>query len=199
MPTKTCAVCEAELPVSEFHRRGKKGLQYSCKSCKKEADAKRYQENKKEIDERNNKWKEGNPEKVAEQRRRSMKKYRPSAKGSASAKKYYQSHREKILENQRQYRKNNAEKISIARQKYVSENLEQVRESSRRCQRRRNAQKRNAPVGSVTLTKMQRLALQNFQCNICGCVEDDIPERKDGRIKWEEDHIIPLKKWELLT
>ena len=196
MLVKICSGCNISLPIDEFHKdkSRKDGLQTYCKFCKKKKDRNWYQSNKVKARKSRDTWKKDNRGKMREYSKKSMEKYRSSEEGKAHIRSWNEANADKIKKYQKRYRVNNAEKISVTHQKYVSENLAQIRESSRRCQRKRNAQKRKAVIGVIVLTKPQRLELQNFRCEICGCIEDEIPERKDNRNKWEEDHIIPLSK-----
>lgn len=78
METKICSKCNAEKPLTDFHKRitksGKNIGQPMCKACKKSISSLRYQDKKKEIKQINKLWRESNPEAMAKARKNWMKK-----------------------------------------------------------------------------------------------------------------------------
>lgn len=64
---KTCSKCNTEKDVTAFHKHKgfKDGLRPVCKECRKGEHTVRYATNKEEWNKRAIKWREANPEKVA--------------------------------------------------------------------------------------------------------------------------------------
>ena len=100
METKVCTKCGEEKPATTefFYKKkgGRLGLQARCKVCHG-ATVKCYRkEHKEEIAEYNKRWREQNPEKVAEHRKR-----------------YYKEHKEEIAEYKKRYREEHSEKLRV--------------------------------------------------------------------------------------
>ena len=68
MLEKTCSICGRSKPLGEFHKcKAKKdGLQVYCKSCKREKDKKRLENDYDRKLEKNREWKRNNKDKVKE-------------------------------------------------------------------------------------------------------------------------------------
>ncbi len=78
METKICSKCNAEKPLSDFHKRitksGKNVGQPICKACKKVISSLRYKDKKEHIKQINKLWRESNPEAMEKARKNWMKK-----------------------------------------------------------------------------------------------------------------------------
>lgn len=203
MESKTCSVCKAEKPVSEFYKdaRRKDGLFSCCKFChcartKRYADAnpeKRkamvvawnnaHPEKRREISDA---WKKRNPEKL-----RAYAKTRLEENAAASAR----------------WRQGNPEKVKLQKQRYEAKHREVINAKARaahaanpeqgRARRARWAVK-NVPVARAAVAR-RRAA--KHQATPLWANEFFIREayslaqlrsRMFG-FKWHVDHIVPLK------
>ncbi len=71
--TKACTRCGREWPLEDYfnHPRGRFGKQSQCRECYKDKSRRHYQQNKLERVAASKRWREANPEKWAETKRRS--------------------------------------------------------------------------------------------------------------------------------
>ena len=99
---KKCSRCKEFKVIEAFHKNKsrKDGRAWECKACKKE---------------HNRKYRQENPEKIAERKH-----------------KYYKENFEKIAEQKRKYKQENFEKIAEYNRKYKQENFEKYTEYSRK-------------------------------------------------------------------
>lgn len=121
---KTCTKCKVEKEVAEFnkYKKAKDGLQYNCKSCRKQY----RQENKERIKERNKKYNQANKER----RNEKQKEYYQANKEKLKeiAKEYRQDNKEYYKELNKEYRQSNKEIIKQYRKKYYQDNKEREKE-----------------------------------------------------------------------
>ena len=191
---KICSKCNTEKSLDDFHKCSKRldGCQVYCKVCRKNIDSERYLNNKEKISRSNKKWKKDNSEKVRESSKRTYQ--RRGDKWKPTRRKWNQDNLEKNKEYKEKWRVTNRNWMYEYNKRYKENNIEKVRESKRKSQTLRNARKKNLIVGEISLTKWERLKLQNGRCSICKRTEEQIESRVDGRTKWEEDHIIPISR-----
>lgn len=123
---KECTRCNVVKPVSLFHKskRGKYGVVSNCKSCCSEYAKSIYQNNKKEVLQRNAGWKCENKDKCREytQKYRSNDPERARELSKKAVAKWRAANPEREKAATKNYRINNPEKMRvlwIQRQKYV--------------------------------------------------------------------------------
>lgn len=77
METFQCTVCKTEQPTENFHKHkaNKRGFRSSCKSCIAQYDDKRYEIKKDAILAYSKKYRNENPEKTSEIRKKSYRKH----------------------------------------------------------------------------------------------------------------------------
>lgn len=95
--TKTCTLCEQELPVERFYTYKKTGLPWAyCRTCHYE----RY------TKERKKKWDQDNPDRARDINSRAAKNWQRKNKDrvKANQQKWYKKNREKILQAERDKR-----------------------------------------------------------------------------------------------
>lgn len=187
--TKTCTKCNKTNPATlEFFGRDKTrqdGLYPQCRVCVRERNQ-LYRENNPDKDrERHRVYRESNKDKVSQYRKaryaenvENERLYRENnrEKSGEYNKEYYLANREQLLENVRQYRIANRDKITA-----YQRNNPLLAAVSRQ---RRRARKLSLPD---TLTKAQWQACLeyfNYSCAVCG-------QSFDGA-KVHQDHWIPL-------
>ena len=118
---KKCSRCKEFKVIEAFHKNKsrKDGRAWECKACKKEHNRKYRQENPEKIAERKHKYYKENFEKIAEQKR-----------------KYKQENFEKIAEYNRKYKQENFEKYTEYSRKYKQKNPEKIMELDREYNRK---------------------------------------------------------------
>lgn len=72
---KTCSKCEARKFVTEFYRRGDGTLRSQCKECERAANRARYSDSPPEAKERAKKWREDNPDRVKDYKKKNRRRY----------------------------------------------------------------------------------------------------------------------------
>ena len=78
--TKTCSCCKKTLPLEDFHKskKDKDGRFHECKSCHNEYRRKKFKENSKSPEfrekmiKKSKRWRDKNPEKVKECKKKYM-------------------------------------------------------------------------------------------------------------------------------
>ena len=109
---KKCSRCKEFKVIEAFHKNKsrKDGRAWECKACKKEHNRKYRQENPEKIAERKHKYYKENFEKIAEQKR-----------------KYKQENFEKYTEYSRKYKQKNPEKIAELDREYNRKYRQELR------------------------------------------------------------------------
>jgi len=170
---KRCNKCGEIKPLSEFHRKGKNGYRYQCKTCNKMYARGYFQQHVGEFYERAKKWILGNP---GEREKISHKSYvLHKDEIRARQRKDYQDHPEKIT-----WAKKNPEKLK-----------EMIRQwdATHRDAKNLHAQTRRAKVSSaggvITPSEWNDLKIKyNYTCLCCG--------RREPEIKLTLDHVYPI-------
>lgn len=179
---KKCRKCCLEKDEHEFHSiKNKKNitvLAATCKKCKNFYLREKYKEQKKYHIERNKKWADLNPEKVA-----------------ASKNKYYLKNKKKFRESSEKWRKNNKEKhvknvMACNKQKNITDPIFKLS----RCIRRNvyriiYAIKKNKQYSSLTYLGC---SLEEFKIHIESQWKDGMSWDNYSINGWHIDHIIPL-------
>lgn len=141
METKVCSCCKVEKNIKEFGKckTNKDGLQYWCKTCKKE-HGKKYRETHKEQIKQ---YYELNKEKI--NKRNNENYYKNKDKRSKRAKIYYQNNKEYKKTKANEYYYNNIKQIHLKQKEYYQRNKETIKEKSKkyRCEHIQERKKYN--------------------------------------------------------
>ena len=123
---KVCGKCKKEKLLTEFNRfkHSKDGFSWSCKSCCKEYKKKYYNLNKKNVDEKNKKWRDNNKEHSKEYRQKHYKLNKEYY--NEKSKKWYNENKEFVKEYDKKYRIKNKKKLKENQKKYYQENKEKI-------------------------------------------------------------------------
>ena len=126
MTIKKCTKCLIEKSHSEFYKRkkGKDGLNSSCKKCDIERKIQYQKKNIEKTREYNRQFRQKNREKCNEYARR-YRKENPEKVAKHQRKRYLKDH-EKIKDYQKKYRKENPEKIKYLHDRYYENNFEKI-------------------------------------------------------------------------
>ena len=113
---KTCAKCNIEKELEEFHkdRRKKDGLCCQCKNCIKEYQKKYQKENTEKIKQLKKVYRQENREKIREGR-----------------KEHYENNKEVISQKGKEYREQNEDKIKQRKIEYYKKNREKIKEHNK--------------------------------------------------------------------
>lgn len=198
---KTCRKCGAPKPVSEFGKRAKSpdGLHLYCKPCRKEEAADYYGRNRRDVLDRNAKWRIANPDKAREHGRKGQRAWRqrdPEGYKAYMAKYFDPEHNRQW---QRATRRKNPEKFRAAARQWRLDNPEIAAALSAKWraanprylaeQRRNYKARKKGAEGSHSQQDVDRLiVLQKGQCvyfSNCGALLG---------ARYHVDHIIPLIK-----
>lgn len=196
--TKICSKCKKYKLFSEFGRCSKSKLKIksACKSClrlQNKEYAKQKRASMSEIDKKNHAkkckyWREekikNNPKFYQEEYQKNIEKRR------AAARKYYHNNINKCRARLKEYQNKNREKVRIISrnwkdknpdkvQKYIENNRNLYRESSRK---RRAKIKGSTIVYFSTADLMKRMSIFGYKCAYCKGNFDHI------------DHVIPISK-----
>ena len=171
--TKICTKCDAELPLSEYHKH-RDGLYGACKSCRNEAAAISRAANPEKAAAQQKKWRTANHEKVASYN----KKYSAEnpEKVAAYRKASHAANPEKAAAQQKKYRDTNPEKRAESQKKYSAANPEKINAL---------AAKRRAKLLSATVPWSDIMKIYDFY------VDASELTRRTG-IPHQVDHVIPL-------
>lgn len=163
---KTCSACKIEKPLDEFTlaKRGKHGVRGRCKKCEAKAAKERRIKN-------------------PDAHKAALSKYRKSHPEIFAARdaRYYQKHREKLLEKTKLWREQNPDKY---------------KEHNRTKEHRRRARK--FENGTEPYTEQMVMEAYGTNCHICNEPIDLEAARRVGYEGWERglqlDHVVPLSK-----
>jgi len=127
MESKVCSKCKNELLLENFARnkKGKDGLNTSCKTCEKERGRIYRENNKEKIREVSKRYLKNNPEK----RKETCRKYslNNQEKEKERGRIFRENNKEKEKERGRKYREENKEARKKTRDKYYSNNKEKCK------------------------------------------------------------------------
>ena len=92
-----CSACKGEFPTSSFHKATKttRGYQYKCKTCVSADDKSEYRKTYQRV--KVAQWRESNPDKRKEQKRRHYEKHKD--KIDQRAKDWYENNKERHVNN----------------------------------------------------------------------------------------------------
>jgi len=192
---KKCSKCQIEKELSDFHKNKNKkdGYSYKCKLCKSEETKILYQQNKDVFTERRIKYRNENPEKVKNYRKKEWKKHKK--KISEYNKEYKEKNKDKISEYNKNYRNKNKISISNREKEYQNEKYKNdLIFKLKKLVRNR--------IFTFLSTKKIRKSCRTFE--IVGCNPQELKDYLSSKFKdgmnwdnygvygWHIDHIIPL-------
>ena len=177
IPQKRCTGCEKSLPFTEFYKnaRAGDGLTARCKTCSKKASRESRLRHVDSARERDRRWRQANPDKVARQRLRAVER----KLGDPTLFQEYLERREEAQNNTAapMTTEERAQRKRELRRKWQKENPQAVRKAIKRRWERLNFS------GDYTESEWQGLCdWFGNACLCCGC---------NGELT--RDHVIPLR------
>lgn len=172
-----------------LNSKSKDGLEYECKCCKKIKDAHYRERNREQNKIRSKKAREKNPGAQKEWRKKNPKKFR------ANQKRFKDKNRTEIRKNSLDYYYKNRQKQLLQGKKRRDSNLEKEHKRTQEW-RKKNPEKineRNARRRACKLKRTPFWLSESHKLTIKNIYKMSSNLTKETGIRYEVDHIIPLK------
>lgn len=175
---RICSRCHCEFPETAeyFYRdtRGKHGLSYTCKSCRKLQSKTWYDCNKERA------------------RARAKQYYLEHAESEkARVRQWALDNPERALERSLRYRQSHAPESRKRAREWAKSNPEKYAANSRLYTRRRRARKLSVPGEHTKADEIAQVERQRGKCYYCGCKLTTHPRQPNSMTV---DHVIPLTR-----